>query len=118
MDTHSREADGLTGRHLWRSLEERLLDPHVLKRVAQDFPEYAEKLANSVTRRHFLTLLGASLGLAGLAGCSSTQAPREKIVPYTRQPEQLVLGKPLYFATAMSLAGSAIGLLAVRHAAQ
>jgi MoCo/4Fe-4S cofactor protein with predicted Tat translocation signal len=115
MDTHSCEADGLTGRQFWRSLEERLADPLVLKRVAQDFPEYAEKLANSVTRRHFLTLLGASLGLAGLAGCSSTQAPREKIVPYTRQPEQLVLGKPLYFATAMPLAGSAIGLLVESH---
>ncbi len=115
MDTHSRTDDGLTGRQYWRSLEERLADPRLLAEVAQDFPEYAEKLQNPVTRRHFLALLGASLGLAGLAGCSGTQAPREKIVPYTRQPEQLVPGKALYFATAMPLAGSAMGLLVESH---
>ncbi len=115
MDTQTSEADALTGRTYWRSLEERLEDPAVLKQAAQDFPQYLELLASPVSRRHFLTLLGASLGLAGLAGCSPTQAPREKIVPYTRQPEQLVLGKALYFATAMPLAGSAVGLLVESH---
>src|SRR5262249_49935489 len=41
--------------------------------------------------------------------------PDEKIVPYVRQPEQLVLGKPLFFATAMTIAGVATGLLVESH---
>jgi molybdopterin-containing oxidoreductase family iron-sulfur binding subunit len=54
-------------------------------------------------------LMGASLGLAGLAGCSP--APAERIMPYVRAPEDIVPGRPLYFATAMPLAGYATGVL-------
>ena len=68
-----------------------------------------------MTRRRFLTLMGASLALMGLNGCSTQPAPREKIMPYVRQPEAMVLGKPLYFATAMPLAGVATGVLVESH---
>ncbi len=40
---------------------------------------------------------------------------REKIMPYVRQPEAIVPGKPLYFATAMPLAGVATGVLVESH---
>ena len=36
-------------------------------------------------------------------------------MPYVRQPENLVPGQPLFFATAMPLSGSAIGLLVESH---
>ncbi len=62
-----------------------------------------------MTRRQFLTLMGASLALAGAGGCSRP-AP-ETLVPYVVQPEQITPGKPLYYATAMPLGGAAIGLL-------
>jgi molybdopterin-containing oxidoreductase family iron-sulfur binding subunit len=71
-------------------------------------------LLDPVSRRGFLSLLGASLGLAGLSGCSF-RPPAEKILPYTRQPEQIVPGRPLYFATSMPLAGAAVGLLVESH---
>ena len=45
--------------------------------------------------RSTLGLIVASLGLAGIAGCSTKPAPAEKIFPYVRQPEQMVPGKPL-----------------------
>ena len=64
-------------------------------------------------RRGFLKLMGASLALAGATAC--TRQPDELIVPYVRQPENLVPGRPLFFATAMPLSGSAIGLLAESH---
>ncbi|HTU92396.1 MAG TPA: 4Fe-4S dicluster domain-containing protein, partial [Gemmataceae bacterium] len=67
------------------------------------------------TRRRFLTLMGASLALMGLNGCSTQPAPREKIMPYVRQPEEIVPGKKMYFATAMPLAGVATGLLVESH---
>ena len=57
--------------------------------------------------------MGASLALASLPAC--TRQPIEKIVPYVKQPEELVPGKPLYFATAMTLGGFATGLLAESH---
>ena len=47
--------------------------------------------------------MGASLALAGVTAC--TRQPDEKIVPYVRQPEEIVPGKPLFFATAMPLGG-------------
>ena len=61
----------------------------------------------------FLKLMGASLALAGVTGC--TRQPDELIVPYVRQPEEVVPGKPLFFATAMSLGGVATGLLVESH---
>jgi molybdopterin-containing oxidoreductase family iron-sulfur binding subunit len=75
--------------------------------------EFAEALpadADPITRRRFAQLMGAAFGLAGLAGCS--QPPREKILPYVRQPEGMVQGKPLFFATTMTLGGFGVGLLA------
>jgi Fe-S-cluster-containing dehydrogenase component len=66
-----------------------------------------------VARRTFMKLMGASLALGGFSAC--TRQPMEAIVPYVRQPEDLVLGEPLYFATAMPLAGAATGLLVESH---
>src|SRR5581483_3603942 len=38
-----------------------------------------------------------------------------KIIPYVRQPEELVPGKPLYFATAATFRGFARGVIAESH---
>ncbi|MEJ7616409.1 MAG: hypothetical protein WKF30_05430 [Pyrinomonadaceae bacterium] len=59
-----------------------------------------------------MKVMGASLALAGIGGAACTVQPTETIVPYIEQPEELVPGKALFFATAMQLGGSAIGLLA------
>jgi len=64
---------------------------------------------SSVSRRRFLQLMGASIALGGLAGC--TKQPAEKIIPYVKQPEILVPGEPLYFATAMPLDGFGHGVI-------
>ncbi|MBI3968243.1 MAG: 4Fe-4S dicluster domain-containing protein, partial [Chloroflexi bacterium] len=66
-----------------------------------------------LTRRHFLKYMGASFALAGLTGCTSNQP--EKIVPYVKQPEDIVPGKPLFYATATTLGGIAIGVLGETH---
>ena len=57
--------------------------------------------------------MGASIALAGMAGC--TRQPPEQIIPYVRQPEDIVPGKPLFYATAMTLGGRATGLLVESH---
>src|SRR6476659_1781480 len=68
---------------------------------------------NGLDRRDLFKFAGVSLALAGLTGC--TRQPTEKIVPYVRQPEEIVPGKPLYYATAMTLGGYATGLLIESH---
>ncbi|HEY7313456.1 MAG TPA: TAT-variant-translocated molybdopterin oxidoreductase [Gemmataceae bacterium] len=103
------------GRRYWRSLEEYLETPEFQEMLHREFPDQASEWANPITRRRFLTLMGASLALMGLNGCSTQPAPREKIMPYVRQPEAIVPGKPLYFATAMPLAGVATGILVESH---
>jgi molybdopterin-containing oxidoreductase family iron-sulfur binding subunit len=73
--------------------------------------QYTAALAqrtDPISRRRFLELMGASLALAGAAACAP---PRDQIVPYVRPPEEVVPGKPLYFATAHLLSGYAQGTL-------
>ena len=76
--------------------------------MKEEFPRETSWIA-SINRRDFLKLLGASLALAGLTSC--LPLPAEKIMPYIQAPEELVPGKPLYFATAMEMDGYARGLL-------
>ncbi|HEY2828198.1 MAG TPA: TAT-variant-translocated molybdopterin oxidoreductase [Pirellulales bacterium] len=102
------------GRQLWRSLEELAGSSQLQEFLEREFPDQAGQWTDPVTRRQFLMLMGASLALSGLAGCSP-QPPVGKIMPYTQQPEQMVLGKPLFFATAMTLGGAVTGLLVKSH---
>jgi MoCo/4Fe-4S cofactor protein with predicted Tat translocation signal len=96
---------------LWRAPEEWANTPEFREMMAREFPEQAEVWTDPVTRRQFITLLGASLALAGLNGCSPRPASRRTIVPYSTQPDGLVPGIPLVFATSMTLGGVATGLL-------
>ncbi|HEX9304026.1 MAG TPA: 4Fe-4S dicluster domain-containing protein [Thermoanaerobaculia bacterium] len=70
---------------------------------------HAAGLPEGLDRRELFKFMGASLALAGVTAC--TRQPTEKIVPYVRQPEEIVPGKPLFFATAMTMGGLATGLL-------
>ncbi len=91
------------GPDYWRSLEELASSPEFQEQLHREFPRGASEWLDSVSRRGFLKLMGASMALAGLTGC--IKQPLEPIVPYVRQPEQLVLGTPLYYATAMPFSG-------------
>ncbi|MDQ3805689.1 MAG: TAT-variant-translocated molybdopterin oxidoreductase, partial [Acidobacteriota bacterium] len=98
------------GREFWQSLEELAATPEFEALVRREFPQQAVGWGEGTDRRTFLKLMGASLALAGLSGCS--YQPPEAIVPYVSQPEEIVPGKPLFFATAMPFAGGATPLLA------
>src|SRR5437868_2255994 len=101
------------GKEYWRSLEELAETEEFDELLHREFPRFASEWLDPVSRRSFLKLMGASLALAGLSAC--TQSPKEKIVPYVRAPEEIVPGKPLFFATAMPFAGAALGLLVESH---
>ncbi len=101
------------GPEYWRSLEELAGTPAFQEALHREFPQGASELTDPVSRRTLLKLMGASLALAGITAC--TRQPAEKIYPYVRQPEELLPGKPLFFATAMPLDGYGSGLLVESH---
>jgi molybdopterin-containing oxidoreductase family iron-sulfur binding subunit len=104
---------GTRGREYWRSLEAVAETSEFKEFLHREFPQNASEWLDPVGRRGFLKLMAASLALAGVTAC--TRQPDEAIVPYVRQPEELVPGKPLFFATAMPFAGSGVGLLVESH---
>ena len=100
------------GREYWRSLEQLAQTPEFQEHLHNEFaPGIMD--APDVGRRRVLQLLGASFGLAGLSAC--TKQPQEKIVPYVQAPEELVPGKPLFYATASVVSGLATGVLVESH---
>src|SRR5215467_16344482 len=109
--------EGARGRDYWRSLDELAATPEFQDLVEREFPRQAigwsDEEDSVEGRRNFLKIMGASLALGGLAAC--TRQPTEHIMPYIRQPEELIPGRPLFYATAMTLNGVASGVLAESH---
>src|ERR1700678_3810191 len=100
---------GQTGKTYWRSVDELADTPIFREMVEREFPAQAAEWIDPVSRRGFLKVMSASLALAGLSGC--TKQPDEPIYPYVKEPEDLVLGRPVYFATAMPFNTGAVPLL-------
>jgi MoCo/4Fe-4S cofactor protein with predicted Tat translocation signal len=103
---------GLHGKQYWRTLEELAEGEEFQELLHREFPRQAEWLG-PVSRRQFLKVMGASLALAGLTACGRT--PPANILPYVEAPENIVPGKPLFFATAMPDVRFATGLLVENH---
>ena len=102
-----------SGPEFWRSLDELARTPEFEEMLRREFPRQAAELPDGVSRRGFLHLMGASLALGGLTAC--TRQPLERIVPYVEQPESLIPGKPMYFASSMNVDGYARPLLVESH---
>jgi molybdopterin-containing oxidoreductase family iron-sulfur binding subunit len=107
------EANEKAGPEYWRSLEELAGSPAFQEALHREFPKGASEWVDSVSRRGFLKVMGASMALAGMTGC--VRLPLEPIVPYVRQPEDVVPGRPQFYATAMTLGGYASPLLVESH---
>ncbi len=101
------------GQAYWRSLEEVAAQPGFGELLQREFPGQAPANWAPLARRDFVRLMGAALALAGLSGCAFQ--PQEKIVPYVKQPEEIVPGIPLYYASAALFSGYALGVLAESH---
>jgi MoCo/4Fe-4S cofactor protein with predicted Tat translocation signal len=100
---------GQTGKKYWRSIDELAGTPEFEAALSREFPQHSSEWIDPVSRRGFMKMMGASMALAGLAGC--TKQPDEAIYPYVKAPEDLVLGKPVYFATAFPFPTGAIPVL-------
>ncbi len=104
-----KSVEGKSGKQYWRSIDEWAGTPEFEAYVKREYPSQVEVIVDPFSRRRFLQLMGASLALAGFSSCA--YQPKEELLPYVRQPEEIVAGKPLYFATAMPMSGGAAPLL-------
>jgi molybdopterin-containing oxidoreductase family iron-sulfur binding subunit len=101
------------GPQYWRSLEELAQSDAFIEMLHREFPRQASFLPEGTSRRDFLKLMGASMALAGLSAC--VKQPLEPIVPYVRQPNEVVLGNPLFFASAMPFGAYGLPALVESH---
>ncbi len=102
------------GKVYFRSAEQLAGDEALAAFMVREFPEAASELTSDVSRRNFLSLMGAGIALAGF-GTGCVRRPEEKIVPYAKRPEDVLPGLPNFYATAMPLAGAASGLVVEAH---
>ncbi len=109
--------DSVTGRKYWRSLEEFAQNSEFAQDAEREFPFDASLMSDS-SRRNFMKIMGASAALAGAATIPGCRRPDRKILPYSKDvPENVIPGRPLYFATALALpGGGSEGLLIETHA--
>ncbi|HLO40623.1 MAG TPA: TAT-variant-translocated molybdopterin oxidoreductase, partial [Phycisphaerales bacterium] len=101
---------------VWRSLDEVADTLDFRDFVEREFPASASELLSG-SRRAFLQLMGATVALAGAATIPGCRRPEQKILPFSKNvPEEIIPGKPLFYATSMSrVGGGAEGLLVETH---
>ena len=113
LATVKAQIEETTGPEYWRSLEELAGSDEFQDMLHREFPKGASEWLDDFSRRGFLRTMGASLALAGLTGC--TRMPNTEIVPYVRQPENAVPGRPMFYATAFTLGGYSSPILVESH---
>ena len=99
--------EGERGPRYWRSLEQLADEPAFAEFVEAEFPSIAPQM----DRRRFLQVMGASMAMAGLAGCGKP----EQGVPYVVQPEKIIPGEAQWYATTVTFAGYAQPVLGRTH---
>ena len=60
------EIEGKNALQYWRSLEELAGDPEFQAKMHREFPKGDSEWVDSVSRRGFLKLMGASMAMAGM----------------------------------------------------
>lgn len=111
-----RRLSTIAGKRAWRSLDEYADSGEFRDFLEREFPAGASELLQS-SRRGFMQLMGASLALAGAAVLPGCRRPDHRILTYSKNvPEEIIPGKPLFYATAMPLpGGGAEGLIVETH---
>ena len=99
-------------KRMWQSLEQLSETRDYRNFLENEFPANAAE-TSGINRRDALKLMAASAAMAGLSAC--TKLPTEKIVPYVHPPEEIIPGKPLFYATSIPQGGAATGLLVESH---
>lgn len=97
----------------WRSLEHKAGDESVVSTYDVEFPSGLTS-STGFSRREALKISGASIALS-MVGCGVARRPEEGILPFVKQPENVIPGVRLMYATAMQRSEGALGLLVEAH---
>jgi MoCo/4Fe-4S cofactor protein with predicted Tat translocation signal len=97
----------------FRGIDELLDNDQFRQMMKDEFPEDAPEWLDPVSRRQFVTLMGASLALAGVSGCNPSFRPAaaRKQLPYVGKPEAVTPGVPLFYTSTVSLCGIGSGVV-------
>ncbi|MDP1675401.1 MAG: TAT-variant-translocated molybdopterin oxidoreductase [Bacteroidota bacterium] len=98
----------------WKSLRAYHNDPSVGEEKAREFAkdvtgDFDVDSMSPISRKQFLALVSASAAFAA-AGCTNYRDKGE-IVPYTKKPEEITLGKANYYASTLVENGQEYGIL-------
>src|SRR5262245_31952616 len=103
----------------WRSLDDLADTPEFRAAARREFPgldnyfeSSGEAEGRGFDRRRFLQLMAASVLLAGGAGC---RRPKFEILPYARNPEEVVPGLPTFYCTSIPRPGGGFPVLVETH---
>ena len=92
----------------WKSIES-LNDPKTFNEAARnEFPDDIMEAPDKMTRKKFLSIMGASIALASLSGC---RKPVQKVVPYVKAPQTVIPGISNYYATTMPFGMNSYGII-------
>ncbi|MGJ3243989.1 MAG: TAT-variant-translocated molybdopterin oxidoreductase [Opitutales bacterium] len=103
----------MNGQRYWKSLDDLAETPAFNEWVEREFPQGASEL-DGVNRRHFLKIMAASFGMAGL-GLSGCRQPKELVLAYARQPENTIPGVPNFYCSAYPGQGEHLPLIVETH---
>lgn len=103
-----------TDPNYWRSFQELYQNKEILDARHHEFKDgvtddFDPSGMSVVSRRKFLALLGASAALAGTA-CTDYRDKGE-IVPYNEKPEEIIPGRPNYYASTCTSCANSCGIL-------
>lgn len=113
VDMSTEEPIPVRGPAYWRSLDELASTGEFQDWLHREFPQGASEL-NGVNRRQFMKVMAASFSLAGL-GMAGCRQPRQHVLPYAKQPENIIPGVPNYYSTSMPLPWGNLPLIAESH---
>ena len=102
-----------SGSRYWKSLDDLAETPAFKDWVEREFPAGAAEI-EGVNRRQFMKVMAASFGLAGL-GMTGCRRPVHTILPYAKQPENVIPGIPSYYASSMPTSGGNIPVIIETH---
>ena len=88
-----------SGPRYWKSLDDLAETPAFTDWVEREFPAGASEM-EGVNRRQFMKVMAASFGLAGL-GMAGCRRPEQTILPYSKQPENVIPGVAIYYTSSM-----------------
>ena len=116
MEKEFGELERKTGSRYWKSLDDLADTPAFREWAEREFPQGAAEL-NGFDRRHFLKIMAASFGLAGV-GLTGCRRPDYEILPYVRQPENVIPGVPQYYSSSRPTPWENIPVVVETHSAR